>query len=61
MYIKGWREGEKIGCANNTMSGVISEQADDKRQKEKNMSFYNLSKKPPSTNTKKLRYSKKDM
>lgn len=36
--------GEKIGCANDTMSGVMSERADDGG---KHVSSYGLSKKPP--------------
>lgn len=38
--------GEKIDCANNIMSGVMSKQADDERHREEHVSFYDLSKKP---------------
>ena len=39
--------GERIGCANDMMSGVISEQADDKRHRGEHVGFYDLSKKHP--------------
>lgn len=39
--------GERIGCANDTMSEVISEQANDKGQRREYVGFYDLSKKPP--------------
>ena len=48
VYIyRGMEGGEKIGCANNTMSGVMSEQADDKRHGREHVGSYDLSKKYP--------------
>ena len=38
--------GKKIGCANDTMSGVISERVDDKRYGGDHMGTYYLLKKP---------------
>lgn len=52
-------EGEKIGCANNIMSKVISEWANDKRQKGKHVGFYDFLKNLPSANIKKPHCSKK--
>lgn len=37
---------KKIGCANNTMNGVINKRADNKRYGKKYVGFYNLLKKP---------------
>lgn len=44
--------GEKIGCAKNTMSGVMNEQANDKKQRENYIYSYNFLKKPLFINTK---------
>ena len=43
---------ERIGCANNTMSGVMSERGNDERQRGGHVGSYNLSKKPPFSDTK---------
>ena len=48
VYIyRGTEGGERIGCANDTMSGVMSEQAKDKRYGGEHVGSYDLSKKPP--------------
>ena len=48
VYIhRGMEGGEKIGCANNTMSGVMSERADDEKHGEEHVGSYDLSKKYP--------------
>lgn len=52
---------EKIGYANNIISGVINEQINDKKQREKYVSSYNLLKKLFFANTKKPHCSKEDM
>ena len=47
VYIHRGMEGEeRIGCANDTMSGVMSERADDERQGGGHVGSYDLSKKP---------------
>ena len=48
VYIhRGMEGGERIGCANDTMSGVMSERADDERHGGEHVGSYDLSKKPP--------------
>ena len=48
VYIhRGTEGGERIGCANDTMSGVMSERADDERHGGEHVGSYDLSKKPP--------------
>ena len=61
VYIhRGMEGGEKIGCASDTMSGVMSEQANDEKQGGGHVGSYNLSKKPFSSDTKKPCCSKGD-
>ena len=46
IYIyRGMERGEKIGCTNDTMSGVMSEQADDERHGREHVGSYDFSKK----------------
>ena len=60
VYIhRGMEGGERIGCASDTMS-VMSEQANDERQRGGHVVSYNLSKKPLSSETKKPSCSKGD-
>ena len=52
--------GERIGCASDKMSGVMSEQANDEKQGRGHVGSYNLSKKPLSSDTEKPSCSKGD-